>query len=95
MIALDAATAETVWEYGYPSQPMDFTVGAGPHASPLIVGGRLFTTGTNKQLHAFDTRTGAVLWSHDLVAEFDAPTTLIRTGVKGLGRRQQPVHELR
>jgi outer membrane protein assembly factor BamB len=82
VIALDAATGETVWEYAYPSQPLDFTPGAGPHASPLVVGGRLFTTGTNKQLHAFDKRTGELLWSHDLVTDFDAPPTLIRPAVK-------------
>lgn len=82
VIALDAATGDTVWEYTYPSQPMDFAYGAGPHASPLVVGDRLFTTGTNKQLHAFDKRTGALQWAHDLVAEFDAPPTLIRPAVK-------------
>ena len=48
VIALDAVTGETVWEYAYPSQPLDFNPGAGPHASPLVVGGRLFTAGTNK-----------------------------------------------
>jgi len=44
--------------------------------------GRLFTVGSNKQLHAFDKQTGEVLWSHDLVADFDAPPTLIRPAVK-------------
>jgi outer membrane protein assembly factor BamB len=48
----------------------------------LVVGDRVFTTGTNKQLHAFDKRTGEVLWSHDLVADFGAPPTLIRPAVK-------------
>jgi outer membrane protein assembly factor BamB len=47
-----------------------------------VVGDRLFTFGTNKQLHAFDKRTGKVLWSHDLVKEFGAPTLLIRPVVK-------------
>jgi outer membrane protein assembly factor BamB len=82
VISLDAATGETVWEYTYPSRPMDFNFGAGPHASPLVVGDRLFTAGTNKQLHVFDKRTGELLWSHDLVADFEAPPTLIRPAVK-------------
>jgi len=82
VIALDAATGDTVWEYSYPSAPLNFRFGAGPHASPLVVGDRVFTTGTNKQLHAFDKRTGEVLWSHDLVADFGAPPTLIRPAVK-------------
>jgi len=82
VIALEAATGETLWEYTYPSQPMNFGFGAGPHGSPLVVGDRLFTTGTNKQLHALDKRTGDLVWSHDLVADFDAPPTLSRPAVK-------------
>ena len=82
VIALDATTGKTIWEYRYPSKLEDFNFGAGPHSTPLVVGSRLFTFGTNKQLHAFDKRTGKVLWSHDLVAEFGAPTLLIRPVVK-------------
>lgn len=82
VIALDAETGRTLWEHTYPSRPENFRFGAGPHATPLIVGDRLFTTGTNKQLYAFDKRTGQVLWSHDLVSDFGAPPTLIRPAVK-------------
>jgi len=82
VIALDARTGETIWEYRYPSNIEDFNFGAGPHSTPIVVGDRLFTIGTNKQLHAFDKRTGKVLWSHDLVKEFNAPTLLIRPIVK-------------
>ncbi len=82
VIALDAETGKTIWEHRYPSNLEDFNFGAGPHSTPLVVGDRLFTFGTNKQLHAFDKRTGKVLWSHDLVKEFGAPTLLIRPVVK-------------
>jgi len=80
--ALDARTGETLWEYRYPSQHADFNFGAGPHSTPIVVGSRLFTFGTFKQLHAFDKRTGKLLWSHDLVKDFGAPTLLIRPVVK-------------
>lgn len=82
VIALDAATGKTLWEYKYPSKREDFGFGAGPHSTPIVVGSRVFTFGTNKQLHAFDARTGKVLWSHDLVKEFNAPELLIRPVVK-------------
>jgi outer membrane protein assembly factor BamB len=82
VIALDAATGKTLWEYKYPSPLADFSFGAGPHSTPIVVGDRLFTFGTYKQLHAFDVQTGKVLWSHDLVKEFNAPTLLIRPVVK-------------
>ena len=90
VVSMDAATGKTLWEYKYPSRIADFSRGAGPHATPLIVGGRLFTAGTNLQFHAFDKRTGKVLWSHDLVAEFGAPPLLIRPVVKS-GHASSPI----
>lgn len=82
VIALDAATGKTLWEHKYASEPLNFRFGAGPHATPLVVGSLVFTGGTNKQIHAFDKATGKVVWSHDLVADFGAPPTLIRPAVK-------------
>jgi outer membrane protein assembly factor BamB len=82
VVSLDAATGKTIWEHTYPSRREDFSFGAGPHSTPLIVGDRLFTIGTNKQMFAFDKRSGRVLWSHDLIAEFGAPELLIRPAVK-------------
>lgn len=82
VLAMRAEDGETIWEYRYPSEPMNFRFGAGPHATPLVVGERVFTTGTNKQLHAFDKRSGRLLWNHDLVADFGAPPTLVRPAVK-------------
>lgn len=82
VVALDAATGATIWEHTYAAKLEDFNFGSGPHSTPLIVGDRLFTAGTNKQLYAFDTRSGEVLWSHDLIEEFGAPSLLIRPVVK-------------
>jgi outer membrane protein assembly factor BamB len=82
VIALDAATGNTIWEHKYPSKIEDFNYGPGPHSTPLIVGDRLFTIGTNKQFFAFEKKTGKVLWSRDLVAELGAPSLLIRPVVK-------------
>jgi outer membrane protein assembly factor BamB len=82
VIALDAATGKTLWEHEYPSEPLNFSFGAGPHATPLIADDIVVTVGTNKQLHAFDKTTGRVVWAHDLVKAFGAPPTLIRPAVK-------------
>ena len=65
-----------------PRDREDFSFGAGPHSTPLVVGDRVFTIGTNQQLFAFDKRSGKVLWSHDLIKEFNAPELLIRPVVK-------------
>ena len=91
VIALDAATGQTLWEHAYPSDVQDFGQGAGPHATPLLVGDRLFTIGTNKELHVFDAATGAVVWSRNFVTDFGAPPLLIRSMIKaGYGASPLP-----
>jgi outer membrane protein assembly factor BamB len=82
VVAIDAASGKTLWEHRYASEPLNFSYGAGPHATPLVSGDLVFTTGTNKQLFAFDKLTGRVVWSHDLVKEYGAPPTLARPAVK-------------
>ncbi|MPZ19685.1 MAG: PQQ-binding-like beta-propeller repeat protein [Luteitalea sp.] len=82
VVALEEATGKTIWEHRYPSRPLDFKFGAGPYATPLIIGRRLFTVGTNNQLYAFDKVTGKVEWSHDLVEDFGAQERLIRPAIK-------------
>ena len=82
VIAMDAATGETKWEYEYPSEPLNFRFGAGPHSTPLVVGDLVFAAGTNKQIHALAKETGELVWSHNLVEEYGAPPTLVRPAVK-------------
>ena len=82
VVAMDAKTGQTIWEHKYPSRREDFSFGAGPHSTPIVIGDRLFTFGTNKQLFAFDKKSGKVLWSHDLIKEFNSPELLIRPVVK-------------
>ena len=82
VIAMDAATGETIWEHSYASQVQDFGQGAGPHSTPLLVGDRLFTIGTNKELHVFDATTGELLWARNFVTDFNAPPLLIRSMIK-------------
>jgi outer membrane protein assembly factor BamB len=74
--AIDASTGKPVWEHTYdaPTAGLDFEYGAGPHATPLIVGTRVYAISTLKQLFALDKQTGKVAWSHDLIKEFGAPT---------------------
>ena len=82
VIALDAASGDTLWEYSYASKNQDFDQGAGPHATPLLVDGWLFAMGSNKELHVFNPETGALLWSKNLITDFGAPPLLIRSMIK-------------
>ena len=73
--ALDASTGKTAWEFKYasPTDDLDFSQGAGPHATPLIVGSRLYAMSTRKELFALDKATGQRVWSHDFMKEYGAP----------------------
>jgi outer membrane protein assembly factor BamB len=73
--ALDAATGRTIWEFKYqaPTSDVDFSEGAGPHATPLIVGNRIYATSSRRELFALDKATGKLLWSHDFIKEYGAP----------------------
>jgi len=69
VVALDAATGTTLWETTNPvtERPsMRMEHGPGPHATPLLAGGRLFTAGVVGRLQALDPKTGEVLWSREL-----------------------------
>jgi len=73
VVALDAATGKTLWEYRYDAEKlprMQLEYGPGPHATPLIVGNRIFAVGAMGHFHTLDKNTGRALWSHDLNKEF-------------------------
>jgi outer membrane protein assembly factor BamB len=84
VVALEAASGKTIWEYRYPSSldTMNFSRGAGPHSTPLIAGNRLFAASTDKQFFAFDKLTGKRLWSHSFVKEYNALPNQMRWAVK-------------
>ena len=66
MLALDAATGETIWRTAYPA-PFDMSPatrphGPGPKSTPTYAGGRLFAHGMTGAVTAFDTSDGRQLW---------------------------------
>lgn len=86
IISLDAATGKTLWEHRYPAPTdgIDFEYGAGPHSTPLIVGSKLFGASTLKELFALDKQSGKVIWSHNMIKEYDA-------GMPGRGFSPSPI----
>ena len=84
VVALEAATGKPIWEYRYPTslETMNFSRGAGPHSTPLLVGNRLFAASTDKQFFALDKMTGKLLWSHSFVKEYSALPNQMRWAVK-------------
>ena len=61
VVALDAATGDTRWEYAYPapfSEEYNLEFGPGPHSTPLVVGRHVFTAGATGRVHALERTTG-------------------------------------
>ena len=74
VVALDAATGKTVWEYRYDAPftaEYEFEQGPGPRSMPLVVGNQLYTVGATGKFHCLNKQTGKVVWAHDLVQEFN------------------------
>ena len=87
LIALDAATGRTVWEFAYdaPYLPrMDTSYGDGPHSTPLVSGPVVCGIGATSLMHCLDKRTGALRWSLNLWKEFGSR-------MEGLGYSPSPV----
>ncbi len=75
VLALDPDTGDTKWQYTYAAplfKKLDRGFGVGPRSSPLIIGDLVFTVGITAKLHALNLRTGKVVWSHDMMKEFNA-----------------------
>jgi outer membrane protein assembly factor BamB len=74
VIALEAATGKTAWEYSYDapfSKEYDMSNGPGPHSTPLVAGNYVFAAGATSKLHCLDKQTGRVAWSRDLIKDFN------------------------
>lgn len=75
LVALNAADGKTIWEHKYSApiikEKMAMEFGLGPHATPLIVGDRIFCVGVVGNLHCVNKADGKPLWSHDFVKEYD------------------------
>ena len=72
VVALDARSGATRWEYPYAVtfRSAYSETGPGPHVMPQIVGNLVFTSGVTGRIHALDKKTGNVVWQRDLYEEF-------------------------
>jgi len=71
---LHPETGQLYWQFTYPTTFRDrYGYNNGPRASPVIDGDRVYTYGALAQLHAFDLKTGELLWKRDIADEFNVP----------------------
>ena len=81
VVALEAATGKTSWEYVYDApfivagrdaeivKEYHLENGTGPASTPLIVGDALFAVGPTGIFHHLNKKTGKVVWRHQFITE--------------------------
>jgi outer membrane protein assembly factor BamB len=78
---LHRETGRRFWIKDYPIEYQDrYGFGGGPRGSPVIAGDVVVTLGVTSMLHAFDLKTGAELWKHDLRKEYNVPQDFFGAG---------------
>jgi outer membrane protein assembly factor BamB len=79
--ALDAQSGVGIWSYKYPTGYRDdFGFDPGPRASPIVMGGQVYTFGAEGTLHCLEFATGKKIWSVDTQKQFG-----VRKGFFGAG----------
>ena len=73
VIALAAASGQTIWEHKSDSKPhaehvMQF--GGGPRATPAIDGDRLYAVGVSGTMYCLDKKDGKLVWTKELWKDF-------------------------
>ncbi len=76
VLCLDANTGSNLWQYAYDC-PYRIGYPAGPRATPVVSGDRVFTLGAMGDLLCLDAANGNVIWRRQLLKDFaltDPPT---------------------
>ena len=73
--AINLADGKVVWQQKYQAvftkNQYAVQMAKGPHATPLVVGDRLFTLGVTGVVNAWDTASGRLLWNRDFSKSID------------------------
>jgi outer membrane protein assembly factor BamB len=75
ILCLDEASGKVLWQHEYPC-PYQVSYAAGPRATPVIAGDKVFTLGTMGDLFCLDLNKGTVLWSKNFVKDYNVEVPL-------------------
>ena len=90
VIARDLATGTTLWRHATEEEITHPMGGKGPRSTPLIHGGLVYAQDSGGRLLCLDGATGALVWEHDLPAEFGMTDELEQTLIQ-YGRSASPL----
>src|SRR4051812_45625124 len=70
----DEKTGKILWVFAYEEPYEDWTYvperGAGPTATPIVEGERIYAVGANGWTHCVDCKTGKVIWEKRIAKEY-------------------------
>lgn len=75
VLCLDEASGKILWQHEYDC-PYTMSYPAGPRATPLVSGGKVYTLGAEGNLFCFEAATGKVIWSRDFKKDYGVATPL-------------------
>jgi len=75
ILCLDENDGKILWQHEYDC-PYTVSYAAGPRATPLVAGGKVYTLGAEGHLHCLNTENGKVIWSRDFKKDYGIPTPL-------------------
>jgi len=75
VLCFSEADGKLLWQHEYDC-PYEMSYAAGPRATPLVSGGKVYTMGAEGNLFCFDAGNGKVLWSRDFRKEYQARTPI-------------------
>ena len=75
ILCLKEASGEILWKHEY---PVKYTVSypSGPRCTPTVDGDRVYSLGTEGNLFCFEVNSGEVLWSKNLIQDYQTKTAL-------------------
>ena len=86
--AITLADGKVIWEQKYQASfnknQYAVEMAKGPHATPLVIGNRLFTLGVTGVLNAWDTASGRKLWTRDFSPSVDTSKLFYGTAASPL-----------
>ncbi|MFO0867821.1 MAG: PQQ-binding-like beta-propeller repeat protein [Pirellulales bacterium] len=69
---LDARTGQLLWRHAYPCA-YSISYPSGPRSTPTVQGGKVYVLGATGNLLCLEAESGKVVWSRELVQDFQAP----------------------
>jgi len=81
VVYYDLYTGAEMWRYGYPAHYATALGGTGPRATPTVNENHVYALGATGILNCLDLKTGAVIWTKNILTDNDAQ--LPQWGVSG------------